>query len=61
MDSDEDDDYYIPCFNDMDDLYEHCEWESDSELCQFHLKHNLVYLNSRDAEKHARALLNIKD
>lgn len=58
---DEDDDYYIPCFNDMDDLYEHCEWESDSELCQFHLKHNLVYLNSRDAEKHARALLNIKD
>ena len=57
----EDDDYYIPCFNDMDDLYEHCDWESDSELCHFHLKHNLVYLNFRDAEKHARALLNIKD
>ena len=58
---DEDDDYYIPCFNDIDDLYEYCEWESDSELCQFHLKHNLVYLNSRDAEKHAKALLNIKE
>ena len=58
---DEDDDYYIPCFNDMDDLYEHCEWESDSELCQFHLKHNLVYLNSCDAELHVKALLNIKE
>ena len=58
---DENDDYYIPCFGDMDDMYEHFEWESDSELCQFHLKHNLVYLQSYDAERHAKALLNIKD
>ena len=58
---DEYDDYYIPCFNDVDDLYQQCEWGSYSELCQFHLKHNLVYLNPHDAEKHAKALLNIKD
>ena len=57
----EDDDYYIPCFGDMDDMYEHFEWESDSELCEFHLKHNLVYLQPRDAERHAKALLNIKE
>ena len=58
---DENDDYYIPCFSDMDDMYEHFEWESDSELCEFHLKHNLVYLQPRDAERHAKALLNIKE
>ena len=58
---DEDDDYYIPCFGDMEDMYEHFEWESDSELCEFHLKHNLVYLQPRDAERHAKALLNIKE
>ena len=57
---DKNDDYYIPCFGDMDDMYERFEWESDSELCEFHLKHNLVYLQPRDAERHARALLNIK-
>ena len=58
---DEGDVYFIPCFNDMEDLYEQCEWESGSELCHFHLKHNLVYLQPRDAEKHAKALLNIKE
>ena len=58
---DENDDYYIPWFGDMGDMYEHCTWESDSELCEFHLKHNLVYLQPRYAERHAKALLNIKD
>lgn len=58
---DKNDDYYIPCFGDMDDMYERFEWESNSELCEFHLKHNLVYLQPRDAERHARALLNIKE
>ena len=58
---DECDDYYIPWFGHMDDMYEHCEWDSDSELCEFHLKHNLVYLQPCDAERHAKALLNIKD
>lgn len=58
---DENDDYYIPWFGNMDDMYEHCEWESDSELCEFHLKHNLVYLQPRYAERHAKALLNIKE
>ena len=57
----EDDYYYIPSFSDDEDLFEEFSWESDSELCQFHLKHNLVYLQLRDAEKHARALLNIKE
>ena len=58
---DKNDDYYIPCFGDMDDMCERFEWESDSELCEFHLKHNLVYLQPRDAERHAKALLNIKE
>ena len=58
---DEDDCYYVPSFNDTDYLYEEFSWESDSELCQFHLKHNLVYSTSGDAEKHVRALLNIKE
>ena len=58
---DENDDYYIPCFGDMDEMYEHFEWESDSKLCEFHLKHNLVHLQSHDAERHAKALLNIKE
>ena len=53
--------YYIPSFADLDCLYEEFSWESDSELCQFHLKHNLVYSTSGDAEKHVRSLLNIKD
>lgn len=58
---DEDDYYYIPSFSDTDCLYEEFSWESDSELCQFHLKHNLVYSTSGNAEKHVRALLNIKE
>ena len=57
----EDDYYYIPSFADDDSLYEEFSWESDSELCQFHLKHNLVYDTPVQAEKHAKALLNIKD
>lgn len=57
----EDDYYYIPSFSDTDCLYEEFSWESDSELCQFHLKHNLVYSTPGDAEKHIRALLNIKE
>lgn len=57
----EDDYYYIPSFIDPDYLYEEFSWESDSKLCQFHFKHNLVYSTSGDAEKHVRALLNIKD
>ena len=58
---DEDDYYYIPSFSDDQDLFEEFSWESDSDLCQFHLKNNLVYLTPRDAEKHVRALLNIKE
>lgn len=58
---DEDDYYYIPSFSDTDSLYEEFSWESDSELCQFHLKHNLVYSNPVKAEKHIKALLNIKE
>ena len=57
----EDDYYYIPSFSDNEDLFEEFSWESDSNLCQFHLKNNLVYLQPCDAEKHARVLLNIKD
>ena len=57
----EDDYYYIPSFGDPDCLYEEFSWESDSELCQFHLKNNLVYLQPCNAEKHAKALLNIKE
>ena len=57
----ENDCYYIPSFNDTDYLYEEFSWESDSELCEFHLKHNLVYLQPHDAERHAKALLNIKE
>ena len=57
----EDDYYYIPSFSDNEDLFEEFSWESDSDLCQFHLKNNLVYLKPIDAEKHAKALLNIKE
>lgn len=58
----EEDDYYcIPSFSDNEDLFEEFSWESDSDLCQFHLKHNLVYLQPLDAERHAKALLNIKE
>ena len=57
----EDDYYYIPSFSDPDCLYEEFSWESDSDLCQFHLKNNLVYLQPCNAEKHAKALLNIKE
>ena len=57
----EDDYYYIPSFSDGQDLFEEFSWESDSDLCQFHLKNNLVYLTPCDAEKHAKALLNIKE
>lgn len=57
----EDDYYYIPSFSDNEDLFEEFSWESDSKLCQFHLKHNLVYDTPCNAEKHARALLNIKE
>lgn len=57
----ENDYYYIPSFNDTDCLYEEFSWEFNSKLCQFHLKHNLVYSTPGDAEKHVRALLNIKD
>ena len=57
----EDDYYYIPSFGDPDCLYEEFSWESDSEQCQYHLKHNLVYSTSGDAEKHVRALLNIEE
>ena len=57
----EDDYYYIPSFSDDQDLFEEFSWESDSDLCQFHLKNNLVYLTPCDAEKHAKALLNIKE
>ena len=58
---DEDDYYYIPSFSDMDCFYEEFSWESDSELCQFHLKHNLVYSTPAEAELHVKALLNIKE
>ena len=58
---DEDDYYYIPSFSDDQDLFEEFSWESDSDLCQFHLKNNLVYLQPVNAEKHAKALLNIKE
>ena len=57
----EDDYYYIPSFSDNEDLFEEFSWESDSDLCQFHLKNNLVYLQPLDAEKHAKVLLNIKE
>ena len=57
----EDDYYYIPSFSDNEDLFEEFSWESDSDLCQFHLKNNLVYLQPLDAEKHAKTLLNIKE
>ena len=57
----EDDYYYIPSFSDNEDLFEEFSWESDSDLCQFHLKNNLVYLQPCDAEKHAKVLLNIKE
>ena len=57
----EDDYYYIPSFSDNEDLFEEFSWESDSELCEFHLKHNLVYLQPLDAERHAKALLDIKE
>lgn len=57
----EDDYYYIPSFSDNEDLFEEFSWESDSDLCQFHLKNNLVYLQPCNAEKHAKALLNIKE
>ena len=57
----ENDYYYIPSFNDTDCLYEEFLWESDSELCQFHLKHNLVYSTPAEAELHVKALLNIKE
>ena len=56
-----DDYYYIPSFSDNEDLFEEFSWESDSDLCQFHLKNNLVYLQPCDAEKHAKAFLNIKE
>ena len=52
--------YYIPSFSDTDCLYEEFSWESDSKLCQFHLRYNLVYSTPAEAEKHVRALLNIK-
>ena len=57
----EDDYYYIPSFSDNEDLFEEFSWESDSDLCQFHLKHNLVHLQPLDAERHAKALLNIRE
>ena len=57
----EDDYYYIPSFADNDCLYEEFSWESDSELCQFHLKHNLVYSTPAEAESHIKALLNIEE
>ena len=57
----EDDYYYIPSFSDNEDLFEEFSWESNSKLCQFHLRHNLVYSTPCDAEKHAKALLNIKE
>ena len=57
----EDDYYYIPSFSDNEDLFEEFSWESNSDLCQFHLKNNLVYLQPGNAEKHAKALLNIKE
>ena len=57
----EDDYYYIPSFSDNEDLFEEFSWESDSDLCQFHLKNNLVYLQPCNAEKHVKALLNIKE
>ena len=57
----EDDYYYIPSFADLDCLYEEFSWESDSKLCQFHLRYNLVYSTPAEAEKHVRALLNIKE
>ena len=57
----EDDYYYIPSFADLDCLYEEFSWESDSELCQFHLKHNLVYSTPAEAELHVKALLNIEE
>ena len=58
----EEDDYYcIPSFGDPDCLYEEFSWESDSKLCQFHLKHNLVYSTPAEAELHVKALLNIKE
>ena len=57
----EDDYYYIPSFSDNEDLFEEFSWESDSELCQFHLRYNLVYSTPGEAEYHIKALLNIKD
>lgn len=57
----EDDYYYIPSFSDPDCLYEEFSWESDSKLCQFHLRYNLVYSTPAEAEKHVRALLNIEE
>ena len=57
----EDDYYYIPSFSDNEDLFEEFSWESDSDLCQFHLKNNLVHLQPGNAEKHAKALLNIEE
>ena len=57
----EDDYYYIPSFSDTDCLYEEFSWESDSKLCQFHLRYNLVYSTPAEAESHVRALLNIEE
>lgn len=57
----EDDYYYIPSFSDPDCLYEEFSWESDSKLCQFHLKNNLVYSTPGEAEYHLKALLNIEE
>lgn len=57
----EDDYYYIPSFSDTDGLYEEFSWESDSKLCQFHLRHNLVYSTPAEAESHIRSLLNIEE
>ena len=57
----EDDYYYIPSFSDNEDLFEEFSWESDSKLCQFHLRHNLVYSTPAEAESHIRALLNIEE
>lgn len=57
----EDDYYYIPSFSDTDGLYEEFSWESNSKLCQFHLRHNLVYSTPAEAESHIRALLNIEE
>lgn len=57
----EDEYYYIPSFSDTDCLYEEFSWESDSKLCQFHLRYNLVYSTPAEAESHIRALLNIEE